>query len=65
MVSNPTFEINEFKSSELPTFIDAHTIKGKGVNFMENNNKWHSKVLNQEEFKNAISQCERKIDEIN
>ena len=57
--------LDEFKSSESPTFIDAHTIKGKGVDFMENNNKWHSKVLSQEDFESAISQCERKIDEIN
>ena len=54
-----------FKSSDLPTFIDAHTIKGKGADFMENNNTWHSKVLNEENFLNAISQCERKINEIN
>ena len=30
--------INFFKSSNFTTFIDAHTIKGKGVDFMENNN---------------------------
>tara|TARA_B110000971_G_C19974036_1_gene484069 strand:+ start:496 stop:1326 length:831 start_codon:yes stop_codon:yes gene_type:complete len=57
--------LSDFRSSELPTFIDAHTIKGKGVDFMENNNAWHSKVLNQEDFKSAVSQCERKINEIN
>ncbi len=54
-----------FKSSNLPTFIDAHTIKGKGVDFMENNNTWHSKALNEEDFKSAVSQCESKINEIN
>lgn len=56
--------LSSFKSSELPTFIDAHTIKGKGIDFMENNNMWHSKVLNQENLESAISQCERKINEI-
>ena len=56
--------LSNFKSSNLPTFIDSHTIKGKGVDFMENNNTWHSKVLNEENFKSAISQCERKINEI-
>ena len=27
----------------LPTFIVAHTVKGKGVSFMENNPEWHGK----------------------
>ena len=54
-----------FKNSDLPTLIDAHTIKGKGVDFMENNNAWHSKVLNEENYRNAVDQCQRKIDDIN
>ena len=57
--------IENFKMSDKPTFIDAHTIKGKGVDFMENNNEWHSKVLGEEDFRAAVSQCERKINEIN
>jgi transketolase len=27
-----------------PTFIVAHTIKGKGVSFMEDNPEWHGKA---------------------
>ena len=27
----------------VPTFIVAHTVKGKGVSFMENNPEWHGK----------------------
>lgn len=57
--------LSDFKSSNSPTFIDAHTIKGKGVDFMENNNTWHSKILSEENFRSAITQCERKIDDIN
>ena len=57
------FEV--FKNNDLPTLIDAHTIKGKGVDFMENNNSWHSKVLNEENYRNAVDQCQRKIDDIN
>ena len=53
------------KNNDLPTLIDAHTIKGKGVDFMENNNSWHSKVLNEENYRNAVDQCQRKIDDIN
>ena len=33
-----------------PTVIIAHTIKGKGVSFMENEVKWHSAVLTKELF---------------
>ena len=32
---------------------------------MENNNSWHSKVLNEENYRNAVDQCQRKIDDIN
>ena len=27
-----------------PVFIIAHTVKGKGVSFMENQAKWHSRL---------------------
>ena len=27
-----------------PTLIVAHTVKGKGVSFMENNPEWHGKA---------------------
>lgn len=57
--------LDKFKVSTKPTFIDAHTIKGKGVDFMENNNEWHSKALNKESFEEAVAQCERKINAIN
>lgn len=57
--------IVDFKSSDFPTFIDAHTIKGKGVDFMEGNNIWHSKVLNDGDFKLAVEQCENILNDIN
>tara|TARA_B100001248_G_scaffold262699_1_gene261100 strand:+ start:6340 stop:7155 length:816 start_codon:yes stop_codon:yes gene_type:complete len=44
-----------------PKFIDAHTIKGKGVDFMENNNDWHSKTLNEENYLKAKEQIERNL----
>lgn len=37
-----------------PTVIIAHTIPGNGVDFMENNYKWHSKTLTPEEAKEAL-----------
>lgn len=36
-----------------PTMIIAHTIKGKGVSFMEDDNNWHYRVPNQEEVQKA------------
>jgi len=36
-----------------PIAIIAHTIKGKGISFMEDNNNWHYRVPNLEELKQA------------
>lgn len=33
-----------------PTAIIAHTIKGKGVSFMEDDNNWHYRIPNQDEL---------------
>lgn len=38
----------------MPTAIIAHTVKGKGVSFMENNVGWHGKAPNDEEFAIAM-----------
>jgi len=40
--------------SEKPSVIIANTIKGKGVNFMENRLEWHYKSPNKDEFKKAM-----------
>lgn len=42
----------------LPKFINAHTIKGKGVDFMENQLDWHGKAPNEEQYKDAMAQLE-------
>jgi transketolase len=39
-----------------PTAIIAKTIKGKGVNFMENQVSWHGKAPKEEEYKLAIEE---------
>ena len=49
------------KLEDRPTFIIAHTVKGKGVSFMENNSKWHSGTLSEEEYNIAIKDIERGI----
>ncbi|MCL4419029.1 transketolase [Patescibacteria group bacterium] len=41
---------------EKPTVIIAHTIPGKGVDFMEKDFHWHGKPPNKEEAKKALSE---------
>jgi len=38
------------------TILLAHTIKGKGVSFMENTSEWHGKAPNKEEYEKAIAE---------
>ena len=38
----------------MPTAIIAHTVKGKGVSFMENQVGWHGKAPNDEEYATAM-----------
>jgi transketolase len=33
----------------------AHTIKGKGVPFMEGNNSWHKRVLTDADLSDALA----------
>ncbi|MGN1159457.1 MAG: transketolase [Lachnospiraceae bacterium] len=42
-----------------PTAIIAHSIKGKGVSFMENNAGWHGKAPNDEEYAIAMADLEK------
>jgi len=39
-----------------PTLVLAHTVKGKGVSFMENNVAWHGVAPNREQFETAIAE---------
>ncbi len=54
--------IDAFSRAELvkgqPTVIIAHTIKGKGVSFMENNPDFHGKTPNEDEVKTALKELE-------
>ena len=43
----------------MPTAIIAHTLKGKGVSFMEGQAGWHGKAPNDEEYKIAMADLER------
>ena len=46
-------------SRGLPTLIVAHTTKGKGISFMENNNEWHAKIPTEEEYHLALHELEQ------
>jgi len=54
--------INAFEQAKLikgqPTAIIAHTIKGKGVSFMENNADFHGKAPNAEQVEIALKELE-------
>jgi len=39
-----------------PSVIIAHTVKGKGVSFMENKLLWHYKFLDEEEYNKALQE---------
>jgi len=51
-------ELLKKKSINKPKIIIAHTIKGKGVSYMENNNLWHYKTPNKDELKKALQEIE-------
>ena len=42
----------------VPTCIVAHTVKGKGVSFMENDPGWHGKAPNAEQTAIALKDLE-------
>lgn len=44
------------KKNKKPTVIIANTIKGKGVNYMENSILWHYKFPNEKELSDALKQ---------
>ena len=43
----------------MPTCIVFHSLKGKGVSFMENNIDWHGKAPNDEEYAVAVADLEK------
>lgn len=46
------------KSENKPTCIIAHTVKGKGISFMENNILWHYRDPQGEFYENAVKELE-------
>ncbi|HMO26973.1 MAG TPA: hypothetical protein PKB10_11955, partial [Tepidisphaeraceae bacterium] len=44
-----------------PTAVNANTIKGRGVSFMEDQLKWHHGVPSDEEYARAIAEIDAAI----
>ena len=49
----------KFTNQDIPLCVIAHTIKGKGVSFMENNNLWHYRSPQGKEFLEAKKELEK------
>lgn len=46
----------ELKNYKKPKIIIANTVKGKGLSYMENDPKWHTRLPNPEELKQAYEE---------
>ena len=49
---------NQITTKKIPKLILANTVKGKGINFMENNNQWHHGRLTENIFHQALEALE-------
>lgn len=45
-----------------PTIIVAHTVKGKGVSYMEDNKKWHVGYVDKQLFEQAMSEIDARLE---
>ena len=52
-----TFDSLPFAKGK-PSFIIAHTVKGKGISYMENQVKWHHGVPDQEQYADALQELD-------
>ncbi len=52
-----TFDALPFEPNK-PSFIIAHTVKGKGVSYMEHVAKWHHGVPNEEQYQQALAEID-------
>lgn len=50
--------IMKAKTSRKPCLIDAHTVKGKGISFMENNCVWHAGKVSSEQLMVGLADLE-------
>lgn len=55
---------NAEAQTKKPTFIIAHTVKGKGVSFMEDKAVWHHKTPTDEQLKIAYKELDQRMEEL-
>ena len=48
--------LEEMPTNGSPNALICHTIKGRGVSFMENDNNWHYRAPNREELEKALAE---------
>ena len=48
----------------MPSVIVAHTTKGKGVSFMENQVGWHGKAPSEDEYESAMEELRKEAEEL-
>ncbi len=53
-----TFDTIRMRHSKRPKCIFAHTVKGKGVSYMENSCGWHGVAPNKEQYEQAMKELE-------
>ncbi len=53
--------MKSFGPNGMPHLVIAKTIKGKGVSFIENNYRWHHGTLNDEQYKQALSDLDAQL----
>ncbi len=51
--------VADYSAKRKPTFIIANTVKGKGVDFMEGNHKWHGGGIAKEQLEQALLSVEK------
>jgi len=57
--------VNAFEAPQVagqPRILVAHTVKGKGISFMENNNEWHHNRLTKEKYELALAELGLKLE---
>ena len=50
-----------FRKPDAPYIIITHTVKGKGVSFMENDNRWHYLNISKEDYEKAKDELDKGI----
>ena len=53
-----TLDMIRMRKNKKPHCIFAHTVKGKGVSYMENQCGWHGVAPNDAEYKQAMEELE-------